>query len=69
MFAEEELDRDEHMSQLKQCLVSVIVDEVSCDGLQPIVLMFALIILQIKQLCPLLRPVLKVSTLEQDDPV
>ena len=48
----EELDRDERMSQLKQCSTAVIVDEVSCDGLQPIVLMFAPIILRIKQSCP-----------------
>ena len=33
-------------------LTEVIKDEVSCNGLQLIVLIFALIILQIKQSCP-----------------
>lgn len=47
-FAEKRLDRDRHMSELRQCLREVIRDEVSCAGQRPIVRMFAVIMSQRK---------------------
>ena len=48
-FAEKRLDRDRHMSELRQCLREVIRDEVSCASQRLIVRMFAVIMSQRKQ--------------------